>query len=611
MKGFSRTLPTGVLFFAALLMCVASCSNQDDVSMPPSQTEMRGISYSVTVNKNVDAQTRVTIADKTYRFEEGDSLYICVPNFKNPKLWGILTVSKLTNGGTTATFSGELKPVSATNPYTPKPEDTVEARLLGENNKVIQVQATPGKLKYNYEHSIAPSLKEAVEQYSIFKAFDPNTTSGLPTYGSKNIKLYNLSMAFMQFHVTFKDGTPANTSLDINIDNLINNSKQEIKTTQDSSSVVADFVAAAFYSFGSNAKLIIGPKDGESKEVTLFPGEEYDVQLKSNKLYTYNMTVDNYDDISSLGTANCYMINAPGTYKFNATIKGNGGIDPLTDSTATHITGIAGVKVLWELKDQGRAIKHNGTAYDIRYENGYVYFSTPDVFKEGNALVAVTDTVGKILWSWHIWATEPVSTITHNGLHLMDRNIGAMTHEPETFYKGGFSYQWGRKDPFPSGTAYASPTGYVYVPAIAKAFGPYDVYEEAEGISVADVAAHPTELFTPWDKRKWAKEDLELWSYEGRKTIYDPSPAGWRIPTKEEMDNLIAGGIDMLWGSGFLGTYSGGFGYGNAGCPGDRYYWTSTGTSRGKVYSLCEGDAGKDNHQMSGMLIRCISESTP
>ncbi|MCE2616165.1 fibrobacter succinogenes major paralogous domain-containing protein [Phocaeicola oris] len=608
MRRIFRTLPTGMLFFAALLMCAASCSNQDDVSMPPSQSEVKGIPYSVTVTKNVNAQTRVTIADdKTYRFEEGDSLYICVPNFKKPKLWGTLTVSKLTNGGTTATFSGELKPISATNPYTPKPDDRMEARLLSASNKVIQVQATPGKLKHDYQHCIAPSLKEAVEQYSIFTALDLTTGSGLPTYGSKNIKLYNLSMAFMQFHVTFKDGTPTDTSLDINIDNQINNSKQEIKTkTQNDGNVVADFVAAAFFSFNPNAKLIIGPKGGESKEVTLFPGEKYGVQLESNKLYTYNMTVDNYDDISSLGTANCYMVNAPGNYKFNATIKGNGGIDPLTGTTATRIKGIADVKVLWELKEQGRAIKHNGTAYDIRYENGYVYFSTPDTFKEGNALIAVTDAEGKILWSWHIWATEPVSKETHNGLDFMDRNIGAMTHETETFYKGGFSYQWGRKDPFPSGTQYASPTGYVYVPAIAEAFSPYDV--GTEGISVAEVAARPTELFTPWDKRMWAKEDLELWCYEGRKTIYDPSPAGWRIPTKEEMDDLIADGKDMLWGSGFIGTYGPSFGYGNAGNPGKRYYWTSTGTSRGAVYSLCEGVAASDNHQMSGMLIRCVSE---
>ena len=56
-------------------------------------------------------------------------------------------------------------------------------------------------------------------------------------------------------------------------------------------------------------------------------------------------------NLSALATANTYIVSSAGKYKFKATVKGNGGVDPLTGATATTIdpASIAGVKVLWEL----------------------------------------------------------------------------------------------------------------------------------------------------------------------------------------------------------------------------------------------------------------------
>ena len=78
-------------------------------------------------------------------------------------------------------------------------------------------------------------------------------------------------------------------------------------------------------------------------------------------------------DLSATTTANTYIVSAAGKYKFNATVKGNGGLDPLTGTIATPIdpASIAGVKVLWELGDTyGRAIKYEDSAYDISYSDG-------------------------------------------------------------------------------------------------------------------------------------------------------------------------------------------------------------------------------------------------
>lgn len=128
---------------------------------------------------------------------------------------------------------------------------------------------------------------------------------------------------------------------------------------------------------------------------------------KPHGLSVRAICVDNrelYTDLSATESANTYIVTSAGTYKFKATVKGNGGLDPLTGTTATTINpaDIAGVKVLWELYGQGRAIKHNGVNYDISYSNGYVYFSTPDSFVPGDACVAIYDNSDNILWSWVI-----------------------------------------------------------------------------------------------------------------------------------------------------------------------------------------------------------------
>ena len=191
---------------------------------------------------------------------------------------------------------------------------------------------------------------------------------------------------------------------------------------------------------------------------------EKSATLEKGKFYTASIELsadlDDYIDLSADATANTYMVTAAGKYKFKATVKGNGGIDPITGNTATPITGIAGVKVLWELYGQGRAIKHDGTNYDISYKDGYVYFSTPDEFITGDCYVAVYDSSDNILWSWLIWAAANQSEVTSGSEIFMNCNLGAID---ESGYTRGFLYEWGRKDPFPAaeGNQYKP---YDYVP---------------------------------------------------------------------------------------------------------------------------------------------------
>ena len=302
-------------------------------------------------------------------------------------------------------------------------------------------------------------------------------------------------------------------------------------------------------------------------------GEYYRGAMDDVRLYDKALSVEEIaalygqsceiEDLSATATANTYMVSEPGKYKFKATIKGNGGLDPLTGTTATVIdpARIAGVKVLWELYGQGRAIKHDGSAYDVSYSDGYVYFSTPDTFVPGDACVAVYDSEGTILWSWLIWSTPEPGTMTHNDATFMDRNLGAIDAGN---CMRGFCYQWGRKDAFSAadGNNYRQ---YTYVPDGST------VFDKVRGShqSMEYTVQHPTTLIGYANDNTWMSDDLTTKPWRPDvKTIYDPCPAGWRVPTKENISGIP--------GLPATGIHHDDGGYSDLGNPWTGYYWSAS-----------------------------------
>lgn len=341
-------------------------------------------------------------------------------------------------------------------------------------------------------------------------------------------------------------------------------------------------------------------------------GEYYHGSMDDVRLYNKALSVEEIAalygqsseivDLSSTATANTYMVFESGKYRFKATVKGNGGLDPLTGMTATTIdpANIAGVKVLWELYGQGRAIKHNGSAYDISYNDGYVYFSTPDTFTPGDACVAIYDSSDNILWSWVIWATPEPSTMTHNTKTFMDRNLGAINVDN---CMRGFLFEWGRKDAFSA--ANGGYDVYPYVPVASFVF----THSNGSASTMAYTVTHPTEWIRPSTGYSWMSSASEYGAKPWRadvKTIYDPCPAGWRIPTKENIT-----GITGLPNTGICGGYDPSETYKGFGNPDRGYYWTAS-TDDGdddRAYAFCND--GRDiNHwgQDQGYAIRPVRE---
>lgn len=332
-------------------------------------------------------------------------------------------------------------------------------------------------------------------------------------------------------------------------------------------------------------------------------------------------------DLSENGTANTYIAMQTGYYKFKATVKGNGGLDPVTGTTATEINKnhISGVTVLWDLKQRGNVVYHDGKmqAHDIYYHDGFVYF-----FKnynlEGNSYVAIfkdkeggTDgvydkDVDEILWSWLIWATNP-GTVVYNGNQFLDRNIGSVT--TGTFddgsYTAGFSYQWGRPAPFASslGQAY---TPFNYVPPRTSVFSFENI---GNGTTVDHATSHPVTFFYHGSRSNWMPDNatcMTLWS-DNEKTIYDPSPIGWKVPSKAQLTGITS--AISFYGSGFIGPGSNSdFGYGN---PGSVLLWSSTcdnsdgfigawANAYGSMYK--KYGSWPDVYMMSGMPIRPVRD---
>lgn len=204
--------------------------------------------------------------------------------------------------------------------------------------------------------------------------------------------------------------------------------------------------------------------------------------VKAALSFEVNEIKAEYTDLSTAGVANCYLISAPGNYKFKATVKGNGVIPEMLSSAvpSAEMTPKSALVLWYNTKYDGKKPWNDASPVyvnSISLDNGYICFSTPKEFVPGNVVIAAfaeegvtydnitvdekrNITSATLLWSWNIWAAEgydfEADAITVGGYKMMNRNLGAILdvsstsgdYEPVNVV-GNF-YQWGRKDPFPT-----------------------------------------------------------------------------------------------------------------------------------------------------------------
>ena len=258
-------------------------------------------------------------------------------------------------------------------------------------------------------------------------------------------------------------------------------------------------------------------------------------------------------DLSAGGTANSYIVPGKGHYKILATKKGNGGVAVMGLGTDIDAASIVSAKLVWASFGTTMAPQEGELISDIRYENGYLLFSSGNPFKEGNAVVGVTGSDGKLLWSWHLWFTnDDIQTQTYpGGAKMMDRNLGALsaTYNADNTEDYGLMYQWGRKDPFLN-TCY---TGYYNGYHSGSNWGTADLpavlgtaeTRNSRYASIDFLIYTPTEFVyrgryvsgegNDNDYNRWVDNMTDdLWG--ATKTIFDPCPPGWKVPGKDVWD---------------------------------------------------------------------------
>ena len=325
-------------------------------------------------------------------------------------------------------------------------------------------------------------------------------------------------------------------------------------------------------------------------------------------------TSSDYYDLSTNGgttsmtTANCYMVHAPGYYKlplvYGNAIK-NGTDNQTAYKPGTVSNGLANfinhagtaISAPWLTKsgtgvNGGMGLAVNGAQLiwqdvnnlttDYAIDGDYLKFKVPAAsIAEGNAVIAVK--VGStIVWSWHIWVTPEtfsnlttVATGSHNyqvtpvnlgwvgsgsitktgyagrsctvkisqlGGQEQTFNVTQTENVTVTSVKGGNSpfYQWGRKDPFIPSNGSGNTNKTVYIGSGVDTGG--FKYEGSTSATIGTNIQKPwihyynsstygpvsTTYYNMWDAKNATTGNITTAT---KKTIYDPCPPGFCVPT--------------------------------------------------------------------------------
>ena len=144
---------------------------------------------------------------------------------------------------------------------------------------------------------------------------------------------------------------------------------------------------------------------------------------------------------------------------------------------------------------------------------------------------------------------------------MMDRNLGATSATSGDVGALGLLYQWGRKDPFLGSSSISSCT-------VAKSTitWPSAVSSNSSNGTIAYATANPTTFIKhnssnyDWYYTGSSSTDNTRWTTsESNKSIYDPCPAGWRVPDggSNGVWSKACGSSSSSWGYPYDGTNEG------------------------------------------------------
>ena len=222
-------------------------------------------------------------------------------------------------------------------------------------------------------------------------------------------------------------------------------------------------------------------------------------------------------------TANCYIISEQGNYEFPL-VYGcgfmNGKENPRSyagDNFLDYNGEIINTpEINYKIKDV-KIISWDSDPEiikNITIKENYIKFSITKVPKGGaNYIIAIFDDQDTIIWSWHLWLwSDDLKDVRIGNYTFL--NIPLASRLEDEKLNIGY-YQWGRKDPILDNISKIEKRSSNTMEAIQN---PNTLYYNAGG---------------NWN---WI-DNSNYWGKE--KTIYDPCPAGYRVPEKEALVNII------------------------------------------------------------------------
>ena len=294
---------------------------------------------------------------------------------------------------------------------------------------------------------------------------------------------------------------------------------------------------------------------------------------------------------------------------------GNAIDDPWIEKTNSGANaGVNGAKIVWA--DEANLVHLSASPIKQDGGNAYLDFEVKQAdIKSGNAVVAVTKN-GTVVWSWHLWFAPqsaltpiPVTNYQNKVYNFTEETLGwkptkwegstyntprtvkvrveqtianngtkqvsdiTITQNPGTVRTGiATLYQFGRKDAFPGMDETQLPQG-----SINKNAG--------NNMSITNGIQHPDRFYMSGSNWNSNYGYYNLWSADNMvagslnvgndnsvvKTVYDPSPVGFKMPANNAFTGFTAdgqnNGTKNVDGTDDLQTFSNNFGHN---------FWTSS-----------------------------------
>ena len=314
--------------------------------------------------------------------------------------------------------------------------------------------------------------------------------------------------------------------------------------------------------------------------------------------------------------SNAYETTATGTYVLQHFKDHNNQniTDPWIEKSNAANAGIDGAKIVWA--DEQDLVHLSASPIKQDGGNAYLDFEVKQAdIKSGNAVVAVTKN-GTVLWSWHLWfapkdALDKIEVTNHQNVNYyftkealgwkpiqwsgstyssartvkvkVEQTVANngtkqeavinITQNPGSVKKGATTlYQFGRKDAFPGVDETQLPQG-----SINKNAG--------DNMSITNGIQHPDFYYTGGSNWNSNYGYYNLWSADNTvtgdwnvgndnpvvKTVYDPSPVGFKMPANNAFTGFTANGQNEgtmnVDGTDDRQTFSNNFGHN---------FWTSS-----------------------------------